>query len=480
MARKKPMCFVIMPFGVKKVGDLEIDFDMIWTDFISRAGETSGFELTRADQRMENGIITSSMIRDIYHADVAIADVTYHNPNVFYELGVRHALARHGTVLIKWTGGDKGVRVTRDDAPFVAPRPLINSKKARERAEAEARARRKAAFDKAVAAATKAVDIPFDLKDVVHLHYEFAAEKMEDNLAKLAGFLAARHNAIISDSPVYTYLPTLRVQTPPAPSKGRYDRTYEIADAPGKFVGYRSGDVNNLDGKESVDFWVNSENTLMQMARVFEKSMSSTIRYLGAMDPASKDGDLDPKSPTFDDVIQKELSAKLGNRYAANEGEIIVTGSGRLKTTHGVRAILHAAAVTGQPRKGFRSIGDDDLVECVRNVVRTVRKLLREGGPEMAGAHSVIMPLFGTGQAGRDPVMIAGRLIQAAIDELSVPAPDLGDRDINLVLFSAFSEADVDLMRRQLRGFEADGTVTLSTKSEAEAGVDATVKGPRG
>ena len=57
------------------------------------------------------GQIQQDMFQLILQADVVICDVTVHNPNVFYELGVRHALRKKHTVLIKG-------RPTADATPF--------------------------------------------------------------------------------------------------------------------------------------------------------------------------------------------------------------------------------------------------------------------------------------------------------------------------------------------------------------------------
>ena len=109
MSRRKPTCFVIMPFGKKTIDNVKIDFDLVWKLLIREAGEAAGFEIERADSSLDHGHISSSMIQDIYKADVAIADVTIHNPNVFYELGLRHALSKHGTILIKRANGELGL-----------------------------------------------------------------------------------------------------------------------------------------------------------------------------------------------------------------------------------------------------------------------------------------------------------------------------------------------------------------------------------
>src|SRR5215203_452211 len=73
----KPFCFVLMPFGKKKDAELEP---------------------IRADEETVGGIIHKPMFERLLLCDYAVADLTTANPNVFYELGVRHA-ARPRTTL---------------------------------------------------------------------------------------------------------------------------------------------------------------------------------------------------------------------------------------------------------------------------------------------------------------------------------------------------------------------------------------------
>jgi hypothetical protein len=61
-------------------------------------------EISRADDVASTGTITTDIITRIMHSDYVIADVTYPNPNVFYELGLRHA-CRAGTVILKDRAG---------------------------------------------------------------------------------------------------------------------------------------------------------------------------------------------------------------------------------------------------------------------------------------------------------------------------------------------------------------------------------------
>jgi len=57
------------------------------------------FECIRADEVSRTGSVTYDLLIRLWKADVVVADLTDLNPNVFYELGVRHAL-RSGTLLL--------------------------------------------------------------------------------------------------------------------------------------------------------------------------------------------------------------------------------------------------------------------------------------------------------------------------------------------------------------------------------------------
>jgi tetratricopeptide (TPR) repeat protein len=88
--------FVAMPFGVKE----EIDFDQIYVELIRPALEAAGFEALRADEEMRAGEIRKDMFQELLLADLVVVDVSIENPNVWYELGVRHALRARGVVVI--------------------------------------------------------------------------------------------------------------------------------------------------------------------------------------------------------------------------------------------------------------------------------------------------------------------------------------------------------------------------------------------
>lgn len=90
-----------MPFGIKQdsLGNA-IDFNRVYAELIKPALETAGLEAFRADEEARAGDIRTDMFQELVIADLVVADITLDNPNVWYELGVRHALRARGVVLI--------------------------------------------------------------------------------------------------------------------------------------------------------------------------------------------------------------------------------------------------------------------------------------------------------------------------------------------------------------------------------------------
>lgn len=91
-----------MPFGTKappgRDGPL-IDFDGIF-DVLRSAVENEGLECVRADFEASGGFIHKAMYERLLVAEYVIADLTLANPNVTYEVGVRHGAAAGTTLLI--------------------------------------------------------------------------------------------------------------------------------------------------------------------------------------------------------------------------------------------------------------------------------------------------------------------------------------------------------------------------------------------
>ena len=89
--------FVIMPFGTKE----SIDFNKVYSEYIKPALEQDRYEVFRADEELKAGEIRTEMFQELLLADLVVADLSIDNPNVWYELGIRHALRPRGIVLIQ-------------------------------------------------------------------------------------------------------------------------------------------------------------------------------------------------------------------------------------------------------------------------------------------------------------------------------------------------------------------------------------------
>ena len=89
---KKP-CFVISPIG-EEGSETRKRADQILNHIIAPVADKCGFEAIRADKISEPGMITSQAIQHIIDDPLVIADLTGMNPNVFYELALRHAIRR--------------------------------------------------------------------------------------------------------------------------------------------------------------------------------------------------------------------------------------------------------------------------------------------------------------------------------------------------------------------------------------------------
>ena len=96
-----PLCFVLMPFGRKAdATGRTTDFDAVYQDIIAPAVQEAGLEPIRADEERVGGTIHKPMFERLMLCDYAVADITGANPNVYYELGIRHAMRPRSTVIL--------------------------------------------------------------------------------------------------------------------------------------------------------------------------------------------------------------------------------------------------------------------------------------------------------------------------------------------------------------------------------------------
>jgi O-acetyl-ADP-ribose deacetylase (regulator of RNase III) len=173
---------------------------------------------------------------------------------------------------------------------------------------------------------------------------------------------------------------------------------YRLKDRPQRRVNILTGDLRDWRG---IDVWVNSENTNLQMARFYDRSLSAMIRYESAVK--------DDNDQVLTDTVANELTDVLGARTTVTAGTVHVTGSGALAESHGVKHIFHAATTHGSPGSGY---------QVIPNVERCVTAALkRMDHPRFTdeGLRTIVFPMMGTGEGGGDVLAVAPKLILAAV-----------------------------------------------------------------
>lgn len=93
-------CFVISPIGQEDSVERQ-HADLILSAFIEPALAELGLVAVRADKISKPGLITGQIIDHLVRAKLVIADLSFGNPNVFYELALRHATRRPVVQIIR-------------------------------------------------------------------------------------------------------------------------------------------------------------------------------------------------------------------------------------------------------------------------------------------------------------------------------------------------------------------------------------------
>ncbi len=177
--------FIVRPFGTKG-GD---DFDRVEKELVAPALRHFGITGRTTGEIVAQGNIRTDMFQRLATADLVVADLSIHNANVFYELGVRHALRDRKTFLIR----------------------------------------------------ARVDDVPFDLKTDRYLAYDAAqpAAALDD----LVRGLRATLDSEAADSPIHQLLPALSPQDPEAllVVPGDYQEEVRAAGRPARRPGAPRG-----------------------------------------------------------------------------------------------------------------------------------------------------------------------------------------------------------------------------------------------
>lgn len=98
-------CFVISPIGATGT-PIRQDMDDLLDLIIRPALERYDFDVKRGDHRSEANQIDIDVIESVQNADLCIVEISYQNPNVFYEMGRRDETGKPLILLKSKNSGD--------------------------------------------------------------------------------------------------------------------------------------------------------------------------------------------------------------------------------------------------------------------------------------------------------------------------------------------------------------------------------------
>jgi nudix-type nucleoside diphosphatase (YffH/AdpP family) len=190
---------------------------------------------------------------------------------------------------------------------------------------------------------------------------------------------------------------------------------YAIKGKPGLIIGYKTGDLKTVKG---VSGWVNPENSDMIMDRFIGRSISASIRSLGA----NRDGE-----SILEDTIQDSLRGMIGERAHVKIGTVLPTESGMLRSSHQVKTIFHVALVQGSLGEGVK-VERKDLRPCAERVLERAEQENRGFWRKFWNncIDAILFPMMGAGEGGVPVDQVAEEIIPPAIEFLmSTPNPTL-------------------------------------------------------
>ena len=127
-------CYIISPIGDPDTSERK------WADFVRKniiepTVIECGYQSPARSDDPEKELIMADIIEQMFDSDLVVADLTFLNPNVFYELGIRHCAQKPAIHLVKTgisppfdLGSNKAISISRDFEKVVEARSEIEAR----------------------------------------------------------------------------------------------------------------------------------------------------------------------------------------------------------------------------------------------------------------------------------------------------------------------------------------------------------------
>ncbi|MCI4643884.1 MAG: hypothetical protein MRY64_03780, partial [Hyphomonadaceae bacterium] len=349
-------------------------------------------EASIANRLIFSGSIHDKMISQIEACEVFLADITIHNANVFWELGLRHVLKPNRYVIVGAQGQDS----------------------------------------------------PFNIGNLNRVDYDYATpEERAASAEKIQKFIedAVNEPNSTKTSPVYVAFPDLKVVRAPAKPFPTYKAAqFDIAGADGSQIGYSLGDITNIPDAahpEHFDAIVVSENNLMKPPVIYERSLAARVHGFGAK----------RKGNRMIEEIRKDLKRQAGEGGDHQYGDAFITTSGEWRRLRGVQKVVHVAAVSARP-DGFEGTPERSkrATRGALNKIDMHNKTKRS--PKL---RSAIFPIFGAGQGGATVEQVMPHIVEAVVEHMTGPRHS---QDLKRVSLMCFDDRTLEAFDLAVRRFE--------------------------
>ncbi len=199
--------------------------------------------------------------------------------------------------------------------------------------------------------------------------------------------------------------------------------------------------IGDLRLVKNIDVWINPENTHMEMARVFDSSISGIIRHMSAQWSNS--------GRRSDDYVRRKLAEEMTGEMVAPGAALMTSCKGRLREEHRVKKVVHVAAISvngDDPGCGYVAV--EDVGVCLTQALQKIQDYnlswMGRGHNRLA---SVITPLLGVGSHPETASKNVHSMLNHAVQFFDSNPDCLIDRFVIL----AYSVEDKRLIKKALQ-----------------------------
>jgi class 3 adenylate cyclase len=284
--------FFIAPIG-EEGSEERVRSDGVFEVVVGGAAGRLGLSAIRADRLAESGLITTQIIRHLLYAKAAVADLTGKNPNVFYELAIRHAF-RLPTVLIAEDGEDLPFDIAQMRTIFFDHRDLRSAMRCQEQIERQLRVALDGAADSPIATAVNVHELQSSGSSV-----ERGIAELSARLDSLSQNVASVHNQVtqLASADLPDARQVIRIVEAITGSAGVRSQLHERQQASDEVAAHRARfDLRNVPGRT----WAAEQKR--EIDDEFDRLMASLVVQEGSIliaEPLPRDDRRQPSHLVF-------------------------------------------------------------------------------------------------------------------------------------------------------------------------------------